>query len=196
MSRFDEKSEQAREAALRRWGRDMPTQSERNADAMPTQSERNNDKKMGGIITKIGSNNADAMPTQSERNASKVKYNRVYKSKVNNIIELPDFLDKSLWDDFMEMRTKKRIPNTERAKQLLINRLIEFHSDGQDANKIIEQSIMRGWTGVFPIKDSSGEKHGTYQGNNQNYGNARRDNTQGDKPRDYTGGKYGHMVKS
>ncbi len=163
MSRFDEKSEQARGAALRRWSKDMRTQCERNADAMPTQSERINDENLSQPSKELGSDNADAMPTQSERNASKVKYSTVHKSTVDNIIKLPNFIDKDLWDDFMEIRKKKRIPNTDRAKRLLIDRLSQFQNDGYNPNKIIEESIMRGWTGVFAHKEYQNSKIDTEQ---------------------------------
>jgi len=42
--------------------------------------------------------------------------------------------------------------------KLLINRLTEFHNSGQNVSKIIENSIMRGWTGVFEEKTEPAKK--------------------------------------
>ena len=149
MSKYDNKSEQAREAALIRWG---ATHSGRIADAMPTQCGRIETDNLGKSDGKLDTNNADAMRTQCGRNAKRVEESIIN----NNKIQLPDFIDKELWHDFMEMRTKKRIPNTDRAMKLLVVRLTQFKDDGCEPNKIIENSIMRGWTGVFVDKDSRG----------------------------------------
>ena len=176
MAKFDEKSFQAKEAANKRWG-NIPPQSERNTDAMPTQSERiitENDQEKGSVLdtnnadamptqseriitendqekgSVLDTNNADAMPTQSERNA--IKSNKSISNKIIPNNNIPSFVDKDLWYDFLEMRKQKRVPNTDRAIKLLINKLTEFHSNKIDPNKSIEESIMRGWTGVFPLR--------------------------------------------
>lgn len=162
MANFDEKSAQAKEAANKRWAK--RTHSDSNTNAIPTQSERINDENFGEKINDLDTNNADAMPTQSERNAIKsnniISDNSILNKNNNN--GLPDFVDKELWKDFMDMRTKKKVPNTDRAKMLLVNRLTEFNKLGQNPNKVIEESIMNGWTGVFPLKEQSKyqSKHG------------------------------------
>jgi len=65
---------------------------------------------------------------------------------------LPEFIDPDLWEAFCEMRHEmgKRAPFTEAAKRLTIKKLIQFNADGYCANSALEQSIMRGWRGVFP----------------------------------------------
>lgn len=78
----------------------------------------------------------------------------------NNI---PDFINKELLDDFFEMRKKKRVPLTDRALKLLINKFNEFHSKGLDVNKLIENSIMNGWTSIF---EPRGNSNGTNKSNN------------------------------
>jgi hypothetical protein len=67
----------------------------------------------------------------------------------NQDFTLPEYIDNQLWNDFMDMRSKKKVPNTDRAKSLLIAKLSKFHNDGFDTTKIIEDSIERGWTSVF-----------------------------------------------
>ncbi|GAH58490.1 unnamed protein product, partial [marine sediment metagenome] len=53
---------------------------------------------------------------------------------------------------FLEMRKKKRAIPTERAKELLVKELGKLRSEGHDPNEVLNQSIMRNYTGVFPLK--------------------------------------------
>lgn len=63
----------------------------------------------------------------------------------------PEFLE--AWRSFLEMRKGKRVPNTDRALALALKELSRLSpfEDGQIA--ILNQSTMRGWTGVFPVKE-------------------------------------------
>jgi hypothetical protein len=76
-------------------------------------------------------------------------------------VTLPDFVDKKTWEDFLEVRKKKKAPATQRAFELVIKELTKFKEQGQDPNKILEQSILRGYTGVFALRDGD---NGTHQG--------------------------------
>jgi hypothetical protein len=64
---------------------------------------------------------------------------------------LPAYIDNELWDAFWEMRKKmgNRAPVTDFAKKLVLKELMKFHGEGYDANNSLEQSIMKGWRGVF-----------------------------------------------
>jgi len=76
------------------------------------------------------------------------------------IFILPEWIDKDTWGAFLEMRKKKNAVPTERAKQLLVKELEKLRSEGYDPNEVLNQSIMRNYTGVFPLK---GGQDGTYQ---------------------------------
>ena len=54
----------------------------------------------------------------------------------------------NLFLDFLETRKKKKIPNTERAIKLLLNKLSICSKEEQKT--MLEESIVRGWTSVFP----------------------------------------------
>ena len=54
-------------------------------------------------------------------------------------------------ENFYLMRKQKKNPMTDRAKELLMIDLKKLSSDEQTQIKIIEQSILRGWAGVFPL---------------------------------------------
>ena len=88
---------------------------------------------------------------QSKVKESKVEERRVKESKE----EKPrvSALDAAL-NDFAEMRKKMRKPLTDRALALTLSEL-EKLAPGDDEKKIaiLNQSIQRGWQGVFPLKD-------------------------------------------
>lgn len=67
---------------------------------------------------------------------------------------LPEWLPREAWDDWCAFRKAKGGKAwTPRAQSLSIGVLEKLRADGQDAVQVIEQSILRGWTGLFPLKD-------------------------------------------
>lgn len=109
------------------------------------------------VITKDNAiTTGDNAITTDESTHSKVK-----ESKVNNTI-LPDFINKEIWEDFLEARKKKRAAPTPHAVVLLIKKLEEFHNAGDDANEVLKRSIMNGWTGIFSL-DKKGDQGGTHR---------------------------------
>lgn len=67
----------------------------------------------------------------------------------------PDWLPSEPWKAFVEMRTRGRNRFTEYAKGLTIKRLESLRADGEDVRAVLEQSVMRGWSGVFPVRPDS-----------------------------------------
>ena len=74
---------------------------------------------------------------------------------------LPIWIDKDTWDAFLEMRKSKRAMPTDKAIQLLIKELEKLKGEGHDPNEVLNQSTMRNYTGVFPVK---GGQIGTHRG--------------------------------
>ena len=66
--------------------------------------------------------------------------------------------------DFIDMRKKKKRPLTVRALKLVVSKLDTLAKDDVTKVKIVEQSILHNWDGVFALKDDS--SWGT-KGNNQ-----------------------------
>lgn len=81
---------------------------------------------------------------------------RLKKVLNKDIYIVPDWIDKDTWDAFLEMRKKKRAVPTEKAKELLVKELEKLRSEGHDPNEVLNQSIMRNYTGVFPLKGGQG----------------------------------------
>lgn len=68
-------------------------------------------------------------------------------------LELPIFINKNLFDSFIEMRKKIKKPLTEHAKELLLKDLTNFENlEAGNANIALENSIKNSWQGVFEPK--------------------------------------------
>jgi hypothetical protein len=60
--------------------------------------------------------------------------------------------------EFENYRKKIRKPLTEHGIELILKKLGEFRAQGHDPVKILEQSIMNGWQGIFPVRsEGAGE---------------------------------------
>lgn len=66
--------------------------------------------------------------------------------------QLPEWVPVEVWKEFIVMRRKQKHPLTEHAKTLAIKRLAVLRFQGEDVRAVLEQSIMRGWCGLFDTK--------------------------------------------
>lgn len=73
-------------------------------------------------------------------------------------LELPDWLPKESWDGFMEMRQKIRKPLTDRAVGMIVKKLAGFKEAGQDVAAILDQSVVKSWQDVFPVRQQFEQK--------------------------------------
>ena len=64
-------------------------------------------------------------------------------------------------DDFKEFRKKIKKPMTDRAVELLVNKLNKLASDDETKIAMLNQSIVNGWQGVFPLKGDTQRQSGT-----------------------------------
>lgn len=62
----------------------------------------------------------------------------------------PDF--NNAWNDFLETRKRNGKPAGSRAQSLLLKKLDSLAFEEKQKISIIEQSIMNGWQGFFPLK--------------------------------------------
>lgn len=73
---------------------------------------------------------------------------------------VPDWIDKSAWDGFEEMRKRIKKPLTDHARELAVKGLATLKAEGHDPADVLNQSTMRGWAGLFAVK---GNDHGNYR---------------------------------
>lgn len=101
----------------------------------------NNQQTNNNIIIKNNKNNKNKEINIKE-NISKDIQKKYFESlKVN-----------SLFNDFLEQRTKLKAVNSERAISALINKLNNYDENTQI--KMIENSIVNSWKGLFEIKEN------------------------------------------
>jgi hypothetical protein len=72
--------------------------------------------------------------------------------KRSSSFEVPDWVPAEQWNHFIEMRASKRNKPTAHAAKLLITKLDQFRSSGQDPGDVLDQSTANGWMGIFPLK--------------------------------------------
>jgi hypothetical protein len=67
---------------------------------------------------------------------------------------LPSWLPSDAWAGFLEMRAAIKKKPTARAQQLLLKKLHQMHSAGQDIEAVLDQSTTNNWTDVYPLKQN------------------------------------------
>jgi DNA-binding transcriptional regulator YhcF (GntR family) len=71
--------------------------------------------------------------------------------KADETVELPDWLNRELWEAYKEMRASKgkKDAATPLALDLLIKKLHKGYDDGLDVNSALEASTINGWKDVY-----------------------------------------------
>lgn len=64
----------------------------------------------------------------------------------------PDWVPTAAWNGYCEMRSRGKQPFTPRAKALAVGALFRLKTEGHDPEAVLDQSVLRGYTGLFPIK--------------------------------------------
>lgn len=111
-------------------------------------------------------NTSETAPNRSETrlkrecNASENNSNKGKKgNKDKNII--PSWIPKEAWDGFIEMRKKIKTIMTDRAVKLAISELKKLKEEGEDIEKVLDQSTMKNYKGLFPVKNNQDDKKKT-----------------------------------
>ena len=66
--------------------------------------------------------------------------------------ELPEWVDREAWNAFEEMRKKIKAPLTDYARHMAVKDLEKLLGNGQDPKDILDQSTVKCWRGLFPVK--------------------------------------------
>lgn len=75
-------------------------------------------------------------------------------------LALPDWLPELVWRYWHDYRNRK--PGwTAKARELSLRTLTTLHGEGHDPQAVIEQSIERGWTGLFPVRGDDRSARGS-----------------------------------
>jgi len=78
------------------------------------------------------------------------------------VITPPSFLNENIWNEFLEHRKSMKSPMTELAQRKAFKVLEKLKEEGQDVEQVVNNSIVNGWKGLFPIKEKA---YGNASGN-------------------------------
>jgi uncharacterized protein YdaU (DUF1376 family) len=97
--------------------------------------------------TDLFSESENPPPTSTEARASK-------KARAQHVApeEIPDWVPKDEWSDFVAMRADTKHPLTPTARKRALNRLRDLIDDGCDAASVLNQSTRNGWRDLFPVR--------------------------------------------
>lgn len=76
----------------------------------------------------------------------------VIEDEKREVAVLPEWLPKEEWKALLEVRKGKKVVNTPRALKLLITELERLKSVGHDPAKVLDQSTVKSWSFVYPLK--------------------------------------------
>ena len=93
---------------------------------------------------------------EEEKNNKKKKIQNDFADIFSSYTANADLID-ALYS-FLEMRNTLKPKPTTKAIQLVLNKLDKITSDDSVKIQILENSIMHGWKGVFPLKAQQGER--------------------------------------
>ena len=112
------------------------------------------------IVQPIPDINTD-INTDNNNNNKKERKKTSYDEILNSMIEDDDV--KNTICDYIKMRKLIKKPMTDRAVTMLINKLFKLSNSKQIQIKILEQSILKNWTDIYPYKEEN--NYAGYQGN-------------------------------
>jgi len=70
----------------------------------------------------------------------------------------PDWLPVEAWNGFIEMRDRQGKMPTPRAVSLLLGKLSDFRAKGHDPGKVLDNSTLSNWLGLFEPKDDRNDR--------------------------------------
>ena len=109
-------------------------------------------------VTEVLPKNVNTKETITKETITKETITKEKEPKVN----FPDWLPLDLWNEFKKYRKKIKKPLSPFAEKLNITKLKKLKDTGEDPVAIIEETIMRGWQGFFPLKDKKGVNDDKY----------------------------------
>lgn len=95
---------------------------------------------------------ASALRVQCERNATNTNTNTNNKNNKGAFPILPEWMPGELWEEWRAARVGMRARMTAKAETLSLKTLGKLREAGADPRAVIEQSIERGWKGLFAVR--------------------------------------------
>lgn len=109
----------------------------------------------GGVVAGCDSNLSPEPVIDPEKHKAPAAQRAGSTSDVRSIT-LPDFLERDLWNAFVDHRRALKKPLTLAAAELIMKKLEGFERAGLSSRAALEASIENGWQGVFEPKPQPG----------------------------------------
>lgn len=115
-------------------------------------------------IAKIKDNyTKDLQVTGKELSLDKSKSKKKIKSKskkepVDQVVEIPTWINIKTWNDFTVMRQSIKKPLNKVAIERIIKKLERFKNEGENIEEVLSTSIENNWAGVFKEKKTYAEQ--------------------------------------
>lgn len=131
-----------------------------------TRKKSSNSDKQGSQIIPVRSNSdplakfSDPPPVSQPDQSRPVQTSPVSKDgalQARLLPEFPEWLPVVSWNAFVDSRKKLKSEMTPEAAKRLVTELGKLRTRGNDPEAVLNESIMRGWRGVFPLKDFTGQ---------------------------------------
>lgn len=98
---------------------------------------------------------ADCKQLASESCSEKSREETETEVPASAVFILPEFIDKTAWEGYCEMRKKKpRAKMTEYARDLIVAELTRFNACGIDTTEVLNKSTKNNWTDVYAPKEN------------------------------------------
>lgn len=110
-----------------------------NNSSQPSEPQKKQDTTTKETIQKKGDF------SQSEKATKKPKA----KSKIPHL-ELPDYVSRELFESYLEVRVQKKYIMSDQAMKILITKIEDLHTQGQNINGLIESAILGAWKSIYP----------------------------------------------
>lgn len=104
----------------------------------------------------------DSDPTSGANQEPRTKNQRSLKPKAQPAAA-PDWLPVEAWDRYREMRKALRKPLTPYGEGLAIGKLALLREQGHDPTAVLNESVLRSWLGLFPLKPDDARGNGGAQ---------------------------------
>lgn len=120
--------------------------------------KRQKSGRLGGIAK---ASKCQQMLANDGKSSNKIKENKIKENKIKELyINVENLSLKEELEKFIEFRKEIKKPLTQSSLESNIQHLNKLSTDVNEQIEIIEQSIRRGWQGLFPLKEKQGIEEG------------------------------------
>lgn len=164
VKRFLKKCEKLRQITFENWSKNVAANVAAKSPVTTLITILNYDDYQGSVAANVAPTLrrrcADVAEALTEEEGKEVKKEKKEPKTKGQPFVLPSWVPLEAWQRFDDMRTaKSKKAWTNGAKTLTIKTLEKLTADPREATAIMDQSTMKGWAGIFPVKDQNDFNH-------------------------------------